>query len=162
MANYNTNHLQREIDSLRRQLMKEREESHYDVAVRLRTVTAEVEARILERCIVECMEEANAPTYTEEERIAILTATERLKEMRAERVRVREEQEKEARHIAQKQMQEHLYQQMMNEKARQFDYELKKHLEEHVLRGVTATHVVMDEAGTVRWNKPMNPKEWMK
>jgi hypothetical protein len=162
MANYNTNHLQREIDSLRRQLMKEREESHYDVAVRLRTVTAEVEARILERCIVECMEEANVPTYTEEERIAILTATERLKEMRKERVTARDEQEAKQRAAAQQQMQNQLYQQMMHEKARMYNEELMKHLEEHVLRGVTATHVIMDEAGTVRWNKPMNPKEWMK
>jgi nitrogen fixation/metabolism regulation signal transduction histidine kinase len=108
------------------------------------------------------MEEANAPNYTEEERIAILTATERLKEMRAERVKARDAMEAEKRQIQQKEMQNQLYQQMMHEKARQFDYELKKHLEEHVLRGVTATHVVMDEAGTVRWNKPMNPKEWLK
>jgi hypothetical protein len=162
MANYNTNHLQREIDSLRRQLMKEREESHYDVSVRLRTVTAEVEARILERCIVECMEEANAPTYTEEERIAILTATERLKEMRAERVNARDAMEAEKRQIQQKEMQNQLYQQMMHTKTRQYDEELRRHMNEHILRGVTATHVIMDEAGTVRWNKPMNPKEWLK
>jgi hypothetical protein len=162
MANYNTNHLQREIDSLRRQLMKEREESHYDVAVRLRTVTAEVEARILERCIVECMEEANAPTYTEEERIAILTATERLKEMRAERVKARDAMEAEKRQIQQKEMQNQLYQQMMHEKARAYDQSLRQHLEEYALGGLTATHVIMDEAGTVRWNKPMNPKEWLK
>lgn len=162
MANYNTNHLQREIDSLRRQLMKEREESHYDVAVRLRTVTAEVEARILERCIVECMEEANAPVYTEEERIAILTATERLKEMRKERTDVREKQEAEQRAAAQQEMQNQLYQQMMHTKTRQYDEELRRHMNEHILRGVTATHVIMDEAGTVRWNKPMNPKEWLK
>ena len=80
MANNNTHHLHREIESLRKQLMKEREESHYDISVRISTITNEVESRILERCIVECMEEANAPTYTEEERIAILTATERLKD----------------------------------------------------------------------------------
>lgn len=158
MANYNTNHLQREIDSLRRQLMKEREESHYDVSVRLRTVTAEVEARILERCIVECMEEANAPVYTEEERIAILTATERLKEMRKERTDVREKQEAEQRHLAQKQR----YQQMIDAKTRAYDEELRRHMNDHLLRGVSATHVIMDEAGTVRWNNPMNPKEWLK
>lgn len=162
MANYNTNHLQREIDSLRRQLMKEREESHYDVAVRLRTVTAEVEARILERCIVECMEEANVPTYTEEERIAILTATERLKEMRKERVTARDEQEAKQRAATQQEMQNQLYQQMMHEKVRAYDQSLRQHLEEYALSGLTATHVIMDEAGTVRWNKPMNPKEWLK
>jgi hypothetical protein len=158
MANYNTNHLQREIDSLRKQLMKEREESHYDVTVRLRTVTAEVEARILERCIVECMEEANAPLYSEEERVAILTATERLKEMRAERVKVRTEQEE----IKRKEMQNQLYQQMLAEKTRAYNEQLRQHMNEHILRGVSATHVIMDEIGNVRWSVPTNPKEWLK
>lgn len=162
MANFNNAHLHREIESLRKQLIQERDQRQFEDSLRITTVIKEAEARMLERCIVECMEEANAPTYTEEERIAILTAAERLKERRDERLVARQKEEAEQRQIAQKQMQEHLYQQMMNEKARQFDYELKKHLEEHVLRGVTATHVVMDEAGTVRWNKPMNPKEWLK
>lgn len=162
MANHNTNHLHREIESLRKQLMKEREESHYDVSIRIRTITAEVEARILERCIVECMEEANVPTYTEEERIAILTATERLKEMRKERVTARDEQEAKQRAAAQQEMQNQLYQQMMHTKTRQYDEELRRHMNEHILRGVSATHVIMDEAGTVRWNNPMNPKEWLK
>ena len=144
MANHNTHHMQREIDSLRKQLMKEREESHYDVAVRLRTVTAEVEARILERCIVECMEEANAPIYTEEERIAILTATERLKEMRAERVRVREEQEKEKRMITQKQIQEELYRQMIGAKAQVWD----QNIAQGVLRGAQVTQTWWDDKTT--------------
>lgn len=158
MANHNTNHLHREIDSLRKQLMKEREESHYDVAIRIRTITAEVEARILERCIVECMEEANAPTYTEEERIAILTATERLKEMRKERVAMREEQEA----IRQKEIQSKLYEQMLNEKTRQYDRELRRQMDASILKGLTATQVIMDETGNVRWSNIVNPKEWMK
>lgn len=142
MANYNTNHLQREIDSLRRQLMKEREESHYDVAVRLRTVTAETEARILERCIVECMEEANTPTYTEEERIAILTAAERLKEMRKERVTSREEQEAKQRAAAQEvQMQA---------------------LQAAMLTGKSIHQMWIEENAVVKWSSPMNPKEWIK
>lgn len=143
MANYNTNHLQREIDSLRRQLMKEREESHYDVAVRLRTVTAEVEARILERCIVECMEEANVPTYTEEERIAILTAAERLKEMRKERVTVRDEQEAKQRAAAQQEMQ-------------------MQALTAAMLTGKSIHQMWIEENAVVKWSNPMNPKEWMK
>jgi hypothetical protein len=155
MANHNTNHLHREIESLRKQLMKEREESHYDVAVRLRTVTAEVEARILERCIVECMEEANVPTYTEEERIAILTATERLKEMRKERVTARDAMEAEKRQIHHKQYQSALYRSMMDAKAMEF--------EQAAIRGLTATHITFDEAAQeVRWSNIVNPKEWMK
>lgn len=157
MANNNTHHLHREIESLRKQLMKEREESHYDVSIRIRTITAEVEARILERCIVECMEEANAPTYTEEERIAILTATERLKEMRAERVRVREKEEAEKRDIAQKQFQSALYEQMLNAKAQALNSSVNEYL-----RDVTATQAIMDETGTVRWSGINNPKEWIK
>ena len=162
MANNNTHHLHREIESLRKQLMKEREESHYDISVRISTITNEVESRILERCIVECMEEANAPTYTEEERIAILTATERLKEMRKERMTARESAEAQRRQIQQKEMQSKLYEQMLNEKTRAYDRELRRQMDASILKGLTATQVIMDETGNVRWSKVMNPKEWMK
>ena len=139
MANHNTNHLHREIDSLRKQLMKEREESHYDVMVRLRTVTAETESRVLERCIVECMEEANAPLYSEEERVAILTATERLKEMRAERVKVREEQE----HIKMKEEQQRMYTQAL---ARSMTA-TKEAMTQHIY-GTSISHAMLDENTT--------------
>jgi GTPase Era involved in 16S rRNA processing len=157
MSNYNTNHLQREIESLRRQLMKEREESHYDVSVRLRTVTAEVEARILERCIVECMEEANAPLYSEEERIAILTATERLKEMRAERVKAREEQE----HIKMKEEQQRRYTQALAQSMTHTSHVYRTAIDQAMISGKSITHGVMDEAGDVRWSKGSKPEVWL-
>ena len=86
-------HLQKEIDSLRKQLIQERDQRRFDDSLLVTTTIKQAEERTLERCIVECMEEANAPTYTEDERIAILTATERLKELRAEAVKRREEEE---------------------------------------------------------------------
>jgi len=161
MANYNTNHLEREIESLRRQLIKERDERQYEDSMRITTVIKQAEVRVLERCIVECMEEANAHSYSEEERVAILTAAERLKEMRDERVRDREEHER-ARHNEQmRAAQNRAMQQMVNEKARQYDISLRKHMDEYALRGKSITSMVMDEADTVRWSKIGNPKEWL-
>ena len=162
MAHNPHQHLQREIDSLRKQLITERDSRRYDDALHITTVIKEAEARMLERCIVECMEEANAPTYTEEERIAILTATERLKEMRKERMTARESAEAQRRQIQQKEMQSKLYEQMLNEKTRAYDRELRRQMDASILKGLTATQVIMDETGNVRWSKVMNPEEWMK
>jgi len=149
-------HLQREIDSLRKQLIQERDQRRFDDSLLVTTTIKQAEERTLERCIVECMEEANTPTYTEEERIAILTATERLKEMRAERVKEREERE----HLQRKQQQEALRQrmmeQMMQEKTQAYDTALKQAM----IQGVTANRVWIDEAAQVRWDNLSNPKEW--
>ena len=151
-------HLQREIDSLRKQLIQERDTRRFDDSLLVTTLIKQAEERTLERCIVECMEEANAPMYTEEERVAILTATERLKEMRAERVKEREERE----HLQRKQQQEALRQrmmeQMMQEKTQAYDTALRQAM----IQGVTANRVWIDEAAQVRWDNLSNPKEWMK
>ena len=151
-------HLQKEIDSLRKQLIQERDTRRYDEALHVTSVIKQAEERVLERCIVECMEEANAPTYSEEERVAILTAAERLKEMRSENVKRREEEER----IAHKRMQESLYQQVMNESMKQkaLDYDMA--LKQAMLYGKSATHVIVDEAAQVRWGTISNPKEWLK
>lgn len=151
-------HLQREIDSLRKQLIQERDTRRYDEALHVTSVIKQAEERTLERCIVECMEEANAPTYTEEERVAILTAAERLKEMRSENAKRREEEER----IAHKRMQESLYQQVLNESMKQkaLDYDMA--LKQAMLYGKSATHVIVDEAAQVRWGNISNPKEWLK
>ena len=149
-------HLQREIDSLRKQLIQERDTRRYDESLHVMSVIKQAEERVLERCIVECMEEANAPAYTEEERVAILTAAERLKEMRAERQREREERE----HLQRKQEQEivrqRMMEQMMQEKTQAYD----KALRQAMIQGVTANRVWIDEAAQVRWNNISNPKEW--
>lgn len=151
-------HLQREIDSLRKQLIQERDQRRFDDSLLVTTTIKQAEERTLERCIVECMEEANAPTYTEEERVAILTATERLKEMRAEAVKRREEQE----HLQRKQQQEAerkwMMEQMMQEKNRVY----RTAMDQAVLQGASITRMVMDEAAQVRWSNISNPKEWMK
>lgn len=132
-------HLQKEIDSLRKQLIQERDTRRYDEALHVTSVIKQAEERVLERCIVECMEEANAPTYSEEERVAILTAAERLKEMRSENVKRREEEER----IAHKRQQESLYQQAM-------------------LSGKSATHIWWDEVGEVMKSATVPSKEIFK
>ena len=161
MANYNTNHLEREIESLRRQLIKERDERQYEDSMRITTVIKQAEMRVLERCIVECMEEANAIPYSDEERIAILTATERLKEMRTERVREREEHEaqryKEQMRAAQNQM----MQQAVHEQAKMYNDEFNRRMGRAMISGKSITSMVLDEAATVRWNNISNPKEWL-
>lgn len=156
-------HLQREIDSLRKQLIQERDQRQYGDALRMAALTVQTEERTLERCIVECMEEANAPIYTEEERVAILTATERLKEMRSENVKEREEKER----IARKEEQQRVYSQalaqsmmpqMLQEKTKAYDEALKQAL----IQGASITSMVMDESADVRWSNISNPKEWLK
>lgn len=151
-------HLQREIDSLRKQLIQERDQRRFDDSLLVTTTIKQAEERTLERCIVECMEEANAPTYTEEERVAILTATERLKEMRAEAVKRREEQE----HLQRKQKQEAerkwMMEQMMQEKTKAYDEALKQAL----IQGAGITSMVVDEIADIRWSNISNPKEWLK
>ena len=162
MANYNTNHLEREIESLRRQLIKERDERQYEDSMRITTVIKQAEVRVLERCIVECMEEANAHSYSEEERVAILTAAERLKEMRDERVRDREEHER-ARHAEQmRAAQNRAMQQMVSEQTKMYNEEFNRKLGRAMLSGKSITSMVMDEAAQVRWSNISNPKEWMK
>lgn len=151
-------HLQREIDSLRKQLIQERDQRRFDDSLLVTTTIKQAEERTLERCIVECMEEANAPTYTEEERIAILTATERLKEMRAEAVKRREEQE----HLQRKQQQEAERQFMMNQMMAEKNRVYRTAMDQAVLQGASITRMVMDEAAQVRWSNISNPKEWMK
>ena len=151
-------HLQKEIDSLRKQLIQERDTRRYDEALHVTSVIKQAEERVLERCIVECMEEANAPTYSEEERVAILTAAERLKEMRSENVKRREEEER----IAHKRMQESLYQQVMQESMLEKNRAYNMALNQAVLYGKSATHVIVDEAAQVRWGNISNPKEWLK
>ena len=151
-------HLQREIDSLRKQLIQERDQRRFDDALFITNNIKQAEERTLERCIVECMEEANAPTYTEEERVAILTAAERLKEMRTERQREREEREQ----IQRKEEQEAMRQQMMNEmlqqKARAYDMALNQAM----LQGVTTQRVWWDEAGEVMRVSAVSNKESFK
>ena len=151
-------HLQREIDSLRKQLIQERDSRRFDDSLFITHTIKQTEERVRERCIVECMEEANAPTYTEEERIAILTATERLKEMRAERVKEREEREATMR----KQRQESLYQQVLNESMQAKNIAMQATLDQAMLYGKSATHVIVDEDANIRWSNISDPKEWMK
>ena len=151
-------HLQREIDSLRKQLIQERDSRRFDDSLFITHTIKQTEERVLERCIVECMEEANAPTYTEEERIAILTATERLKEMRAEAVKRREEQE----HLQRKQQQEAERQFMMNQMMAEKNRIYRTAMDQAVLQGASITRMVMDEAAQVRWSNISDPKEWMK
>ena len=151
-------HLQREIDSLRKQLIQERDSRRFDDSLFITHTIKQTEERVLERCIVECMEEANAPTYTEEERIAILTATERLKEMRAEAVKRREEQE----HLQRKQEQEAQRQLMMNQMMAEKNRVYRTAMDQAVLQGASITRMVMDEAAQVRWSNISDPKEWMK
>lgn len=151
-------HLQREIDSLRKQLIQERDSRRFDDSLFITHTIKQAEERVLERCIVECMEEANAPTYTEEERIAILTAAERLKEMRAEAVKEREERE----HLQRKQEQEIVRQQMMEqmmaEKTRAYDMALNQAM----LQGVTTQRIWWDEAGQVMRTAAVSDKESFK
>jgi hypothetical protein len=144
---------------LRRQLIKERDERQYEDSMRITTVIKQAEVRVLERCIVECMEEANAHSYSEEERVAILTAAERLKEMRDERVRDREEHER-ARHTEQMRAAQN---QMLNEqiKHRMYNEEFNRQLGRAMTSGKSITSMVMDEAAQVRWSKISNPKEWL-
>ena len=149
-------HLQKEIDSLRKQLIQERDQRRFDDSLLVTTTIKQAEERVLERCIVECMEEANAPTYTEEERVAILTATERLKEMRAERVKEREERERTERSQQQKSMYQQVMQQAMLEKSKVY----QTAIDQAMIQGVTANRVWIDEAAQVRWNNISNPKEW--
>ena len=47
------------------------------------------EQSMLNRCIAELYEEANAATWSEDERVAIITAISRLKEMRTEAIQER-------------------------------------------------------------------------
>jgi hypothetical protein len=158
MANYNTNHLEREIESLRRQLIKERDERQYGDALRMAALTMQTEIRVLERCIVECMEEANAHVYSEEERIAILTATERLKELRVERVKEREEREATQRNEQMRAAQNRAMQQVTHEQVKIYNDAFNRSM----ITGRSITSMVMDEVDTVRWNTISNPKEWMK
>jgi hypothetical protein len=151
-------HLQREIDSLRKQLIQERDQRRFDDSLLVTTTIKQAEERTLERCIVECMEEANAPTYTEEERVAILTATERLKEMRSENVKVREEEERIAHKRQQEALRQRMMEQMMQEKTQAYDEALKQAL----IQGASITSMVMDESADVRWSNISNPKEWLK
>lgn len=151
-------HLQKEIDSLRKQLIQERDQRRFDDSLLVTTTIKQAEERTLERCIVECMEEANAPTYTEEERIAILTATERLKEMRAERVKEREERERTER----SQQQQSLYQQVMQQAMLEKNKAYQTAIDQAMLYGKSATHVIVDEDANIRWSNISNPKEWMK
>ena len=162
MANYNTNHLEREIESLRRQLIKERDERQYEDSLRLAALTMQTETRVLERCIVECMEEANAHSYSEEERIAILTATERLKELRVERVKEREEFENNMRREQMRAAQNRAMQQVMHEQTKTYNDAFNRQLGQAMISGKSITSMVMDEADTVRWSTISNPKEWMK
>lgn len=161
MANYNTNHLEREIESLRRQLIKERDERQYEDSMRITTVIKQAEMRVLERCIVECMEEANAIPYSDEERVAILTAAERLKEMRDERVRDREEHERARLNEQMRAAQNRAMQQMVNEQTKMYNDEFNRKLGRAMLSGKSITSMVMDEADTVRWSNISNPKEWL-
>lgn len=149
-------HLQREVDSLRKQLVQERDQRRFDDSLFLTTTIKQAEERTLERCIVECMEEANAIPYSDDERIAILTAVERLKEMRDERVKVRKQQED----IQRKQQQESLYQQVLNDSMKQQNLIYRKAMDEAMIRGTSVKSIVLDEANTVRWNHISNPKEW--
>ena len=151
-------HLQKEIDSLRKQLIQERDQRRFDESFHVTSVIKQAEERVLERCIVECMEEANAPTYTEEERIAILTAAERLKEMRAERQREREERER----LMHKQEQEAQRQFMMNQMMQEKNLVYRTAMDQAMLQGASITSMVMDEAAQVRWSNISDPKEWMK
>ena len=64
--------------------------------------------------------------------------------MRAERVRVREEQEKEKRMITQKQIQEELYRQMIGAKAQVWD----QNIAQGVLRGAQVTQTWWDDKTT--------------
>jgi len=160
-------HLQKEIDSLRKQLIQERDTRRYDDALHVTSAIKQAEARALERCIVECMEEANAPTYTEEERVAILTAVERLKEMRSENAKRREEEERIAykrqqESLYQQVMQDSLYQQVMQESMKQSNVIYRTAMDQAMLSGKSATHVIVDEAAQVRWNSLINPKEIFK
>ena len=159
MANYNTNHLEREIESLRRQLIKERDERQYGDALRMAALTMQTEIRVLERCIVECMEEANAHVYSEEERIAILTATERLKELRVERVKEREEREATQRNELMRAAQNRMLNEQMKHKM--YNEEFNRKLGLAMLSGKSITCMVMDEAAQVRWGNISNPKEWL-
>jgi hypothetical protein len=157
MANYNTNHLEREIESLRRQLIKERDERQYGDALRM--VAMQTEIRVLERCIVECMEEANAIPYSDDERIAILTAAERLKELRVERVKEREERDAAERKYQQQTEHKQLMDAMLNEQMKHKMF--NRQVGQAMMSGKSITHVVMDEAGSVRWSNISNPKEWL-
>ena len=151
-------HLQKEIDSLRKQLIQERDQRRFDDSLLVTTTIKQAEERTLERCIVECMEEANAPTYTEEERVAILTATERLKEMRAEAVKRREEQE----HMQRKQRQESLYQQVLNESMQAKNIAMQATLDQAMIRGVTTQRIWWDEVGQVMRTAAVSDKESFK
>ena len=151
-------HLQREIDSLRKQLIQERDQRRFDDSLLVTTTIKQAEERTLERCIVECMEEANAPTYTEEERIAILTATERLKEMRAEAVKRREEQE----HLQRKQKQEAERHWMMEQMMREKNLVYRTAMDQAMLTGKSATHIWMDDVGDVMRTAAISDKESFK
>ena len=132
-------HLQKEIDSLRKQLIQERDQRRFDESFHVTSVIKQAEERVLERCIVECMEEANAPTYTEEERVAILTAAERLKEMRAERQRER---------LMHKQEQEAQRQFMMNQMMQEKNLVYRTAMDQAVLSGASYNHVWLDDKTT--------------
>jgi hypothetical protein len=151
-------HLQKEIDSLRKQLIQERDQRRFDDSLLVTTTIKQAEERTLERCIVECMEEANAPTYTEEERVAILTATERLKEMRAERVKEREEREAIMRKQQQEAQRQFMMEQMMQQKTRDYDMALNQAM----LQGVVKQRIWWDEAGQVMRTAAVSDKESFK
>lgn len=151
-------HLQREIDSLRKQLIQERDSRRFDDSLFITHTIKQTEERVLERCIVECMEEANAPTYTEEERVAILTAAERLKEMRSENVKRREEEER----IAHKRQQESLYQQVMQQAMQEKSKVYQTAIDQAMLSGKSASHIWWDEAGEVMRVSAVSNKESFK
>jgi outer membrane biosynthesis protein TonB len=151
-------HLQKEIDSLRKQLIQERDQRRFDDSLLVTTTIKQAEERTLERCIVECMEEANAPTYTEEERVAILTATERLKEMRAERQREREGREQ----ILRKQEQESLYQQVLLESMKHKNVVYRTAMDQAMMQGVVKQRIWWDEAGQVMRTAAVSDKESFK
>ncbi len=151
MANYNTNHLEREIESLRRQLIKERDERQYEDAMRITTAIKQAEMRVLERCIVECMEEANAIPYSDEERIAILTAAERLKEMRDERVKEREERERTMHNEQMRAAQNRAMQQATKERTKVFNDMFNRQVGQAMITGKSITSMVLDDRTWGKW-----------
>lgn len=141
-------HLQREIDSLRKQLIQERDQRRFDDSLFITHTIRQAEERVLERCIVECMEEANAPTYTEEERVAILTAAERLKEMRAERIKERIKEREDREHLERKQQQEALYRQVLEESMKAKGVGLQAAIDRAMISGTGYSAVWMDDKAT--------------
>lgn len=154
MAHQPHQHLQREIDSLRKQLIVERDERIKEDAYRITKLVMQTEERIVERCIVECMEEANGALYSEEERIAILSAVERLKAMRSVNQTINQRDAMEHR----RQRGASLHQQIVDEQLAKHTAALNQTIAQGILSGTHATHVWMDEMTDVSWGA-VQPKE---